>query len=202
MSCLLLTTPQVCSLSAGGVKKILLAPAADVGTLLFTDDNLNIVTGFQYQSFIAAFWIVLEPTRQQTKLTEAYSDENGPIYDVEISSNLVRIDEDKRGFFEELQSNPVAAVIQDYNDKFWIVGIDAPLRLTAYTAGTDPQGGISQYAFSLSGRSRFRMVELSTTAANGLFVLVEDCTIYAGFQISAVPGPIGQYYSCVINEFF
>ena len=202
MSCLLLTTPQTCNLSTGGVARILITPAADISGLLFTDDNLNLATGLSYPLGSAAYWLVVEANRQQTRISEAYSDENGPLYDVELVSSLVRMDEAKRGFFEELSNNQVAAVIQDLNGKFFIIGIDAPLLLNAYNAGTDAGGGVNQYTFTLSGRSRFRMVELSAAAAAGLFVLSTDCGAYSGAQVGSIPGPVGIYYPCVINEFF
>ena len=202
MSCLLLTTPQTCDLSTGGVASILITPAADITALLFTGDNLNIATGLTYPLGASAYWIELAANRQQTRISEAYNDENGPLYDVELVSSLIRMDEAKRGFFEELQNNQVAAVIQDLNGKFFIIGIDAPLILNAYNAGTDAGGGNNQYTFTLSGRSRFRMVELSASAAAGLYVLSTDCGAYSGAQVGSIPGPVGIYYPCVVNEFF
>ncbi len=202
MSCLLLSTPNTCALSTGGVQRFLITPFSSLLSLTFTDDNLNLATGIQYPGGTGAVWLPLDANRQQTRLSETYSDENGPLYDIEVVSSLVRMDEVKRGFLDDVQNNQVAAIIQDLNGRFWITGTDAPLLLTAYNAGTDTAGGANQYTFTLSGRSRFKMVELDSAAAGALFVAATDCGAYAGFQIGNIPGPVGIYYPCIVNEFF
>ena len=46
------------------------------------------------------------------------------------------------------------------------------------------------------------MRELSESAANGLNVLVTDCSAFAASQVQAIPGVLAQYFDCFVNDFF
>jgi hypothetical protein len=202
MSLLMKTEPKQCELSTGGVKSIFITNRNDVLSLLYTDDNFNIVTGLQYPGGSEAFFINFDTNDGVTTLTDTLEKNNGDLYRVEINTNLVRIDEAKRGFLEELHTNPVLVVIQDRNSKFWIVGFDAPLRMRTYEGETDTAGGVSQYSFSINGKSRFKMRELSAAAAAGLNILTNDCGQFAGAQVSATTGTLAPFFDCFVNDFY
>lgn len=202
MSLLLRSQPTQCDLSTGGIRRFLITNRADISALLYQDDNFNLVTALEYPAGSEAFFINIETAATETRLTETLNRTNGDIYDVQLVSNLVRLDEDKRQFLEELTVNAVFVIIEDRNGIFWVLGFDAPFRLTAYEAGTDGAGGVSQYNFTISGKSRYKMRQLDEAAANDLNVLVVDCSIYAGSTVSAVPGVLSQYFNCLVSDFF
>lgn len=203
MSLLLITTPNVCEFSAGGIRKVILTNHSDIKGVLFTDDNFNLITGFEYPGGSEAFWLLYETTNEGTRLQETLiNDSAGDTYDIEFKANLVFLKEQHRAFMEELTVNKLSAVVEDNNGRFWFIGEDAPVTLTSYEAKTDNAGGVSEYNITLGLRSRYKMREVSAAAAATLPVLVTDCSAYAGFQIVAVPGAIGLYYNCAIQDFF
>ena len=84
---------------------------------------------------------------------------NGTLYSLEVGFTASIQTRDKNSLFESLRNTDVTAVIQDRNNRWWLLGIEQPLQLTTQEQRIDNE--VNQYSIKLTGRQRENVKEMS-----------------------------------------
>lgn len=136
MSCsqVLSAIPKDCESNIGGIKRVLLANADDVAAKTLTDEIITAITMASGKSFLEFNF------RPNTgSLTSEYqvSDTGASNF---VQSTLVmafnRMETAKRVAVVALAQADLVAIVEDMNGKYWYLGYDDPVRLSAGAAPT------------------------------------------------------------------
>ena len=142
-----------CLNSLGGIKRVLLANYADVTTVTVTSDKVSAITmdtGKKFKEYL------FRPGTGSMSSNYQVSAENGVAY---VQTDLVmvfnRMETTKRVEIVALAQADLCAIVEDNNGKFWLLGYDEPLVISAGdgltgTARTDRNG----YSVTLQDNSK------------------------------------------------
>ncbi|WP_149867177.1 hypothetical protein [Solirubrum puertoriconensis] len=92
---------------------------------------------------------------------------NGTLYGVEISFTVTIQTDAKNRMFDAMRETDLAAVVQDNNRRWWLIGHEQPLRLTQQDQKVDKDG--NQYSVKLQNRQRQNVKGLNTEFVAQLF---------------------------------
>lgn len=82
----------------------------------------------------------------------------GDLYSVELGFSINLITRDKNTLLENLLNTDAVVMIQDENDRFWLIGDEQPLRVAEL--GKTIDGDVNQYTLKLEGRQLKMMKEV------------------------------------------
>jgi len=163
MSCSLTTGYALgCRDSVGGIKTIYVQGWNATGTV--NTNGSGTVTGFT--GFSSGFY-EYDLTKATSSLTETLnaSIENGSIYYTpEVTFTINKLQVAVRNELRLLARNRLLVIVQDNNNRYWLLGSSNGLEATAGTAGTGTAfGDRSGYEMTLTGMEPDPMLLITST---------------------------------------
>lgn len=163
MSCKLTTNIiSVCEYSTGGIGELFITNFDEIGDLEFsgTDfDEINNITGTQ-----TWFPFSIEPT---TRFNDSLViNGNGKNYTINFTLVVPKLGKEKRKTIQELTFSKVVIIFKDMNDKYWISGEDAGLKLSSFEETTGAKGDLNSITLNFTGLSRYQLRQISTNYVN------------------------------------
>ena len=150
----------------GGIKRVLAANKDEVGEITIADDKVSAIATGAGKFKAYAF------PRNTGSMSSNYqiNAENGTRY---VQTDLVmvfnRMETTKRVEMTALAQNDLVLIVEDANDKYWLLGKDEPVRATAGdglsgTARADRNG----YSITLQDNSHEMPYEVDAAVIDGL----------------------------------
>ncbi len=156
-----------CRESLGGIKAVWLIAHANVSSVTEASGIVSAITKAAGKVFYK-----YELVKNTGALTETItaSVENGTVfYAQEMSIVLNKLQANTRNEILLLAKNTLMAVVQDANDKYWLVGRYTGLDVTGGTAATGTaQGDRSGYTLTFSGGEKELAPEVNSGIIAGL----------------------------------
>lgn len=156
-----------CKDSLGGIKAVWLIAHGNVTTVTEASGIVSAITKSAGKVFYK-----YELVKNTGSLTETIttSVENGTVfYAQELSIVLNKLQANTRNEILLLAQNTLMAVVQDANDKYWLLGRVAGLDITGGTATTGTAtGDRSGYALTFSGNEKQLAPEVNSGIIAGL----------------------------------
>lgn len=156
-----------CAASMGGIVRVLLANKDDVSAITVTTGEITAITMVSTKTFKEYNF---RPNTSQMTSNWQVSAENGVAY---VQTDLVmvfnRMETTKRVEISAMALADLAAIVQDCNGKYWFLGYDNPLHLSAGdgqtgTARSDRNG----YSVTLQDDSLALPMEVSSSIIDAL----------------------------------
>jgi len=153
MSCSLTTGYALgCRDSIGGIKAIYVKPINATGSV--NTNGSGLVTGFTPTS-VSGSWFEYDLTKATSSMTETLnaSTENGTLfYTPEVTFTINKLQTAVRNELRLLARNRLLVIVQDNNNRYWVLGAANGLEASAGTAGTGTAfGDRSGYEMTLTG---------------------------------------------------
>jgi hypothetical protein len=156
-----------CKDSLGGIKAVWLIAHANVSSVTEASGIVSAITKASGKVFYK-----YELVKNTGALTETItaSVENGTVfYAQELSVVLNKLQANTRNEILLLAKNTLMAVVQDANDKYWLLGRYTGLDVTGGTAATGTaQGDRSGYTLTFTGGEKELAPEVSSSIIAGL----------------------------------
>jgi len=156
-----------CRESLGGIKAVWLIAHANVSAVTEASGIVSAITKSAGKVFYK-----YELVKNTGALTETItaSVENGTVfYAQEMTVVLNKLQANTRNEILLLAKNTLMAVVQDANDKYWLVGRYTGLDVTGGTAATGTaQGDRSGYSLTFTGGEKELAPEVSSSIIAGL----------------------------------
>lgn len=156
-----------CKDSLGGIKAVWLIAHANVASVTEASGIVSAITKASGKVFYK-----YELVKNTGALTETItaSVENGTVfYAQELSVVLNKLQANTRNEILLLAKNTLMAVVQDANDKYWLLGRYTGLDVTGGTAATGTaQGDRSGYTLTFTGGEKELAPEVSSSIIAGL----------------------------------
>ena len=163
MSCSLTTGYALgCRDSVGGIKTIYVQSFNPTGSC-----NANLsgaVTGFT--GYASGGFFEYDLNKATSSLTETLnaSEKGSVYYTPEVTFTINKLQVAVRNELRLLVRNRVIVIVQDNNNRYWLLGADNGLEATAGTAGTGTAfGDRSGYEMTLSGMETNPMLLIAST---------------------------------------
>lgn len=156
-----------CVANIGGIKRVLLANQSDVTTITVTSDKVSAITMAASKTFKE---YLFRPGTGSMSSNYQVNAENGVAY---VQTDLVmvfnRMETAKRVEIVALAQADLYAIVEDMNGKFWLLGYDEPLVISAGdgltgTARTDRNG----YSITLQDNSKELPYEVADSIISGI----------------------------------
>lgn len=156
-----------CAANMGGIKRVLLANQSDVTAIAITTNVISTITmdtGKKFKEYN------FRPGTGSLSSNWQVNAENGIAY---VQSDLVmvfnRMDTTKRVEIVALAQADLYAIVEDMNGKYWFLGYDEPLNISAGdgltgTARTDRNG----YSVTLQDNSVALPYEVDSSIISGI----------------------------------
>lgn len=149
-----------CAANMGGIKRVLIANAADVTAITVSSDVITAITMAASKKFYEFYF---RPNTSNMASTWQVNNENGTNY-VQTLVQMVfnRMDTTKRVSIMAIAQAECVAIVEDMNGVFWYLGYDYPLLINAGeaasgTARSDRNG----YSITLEDNSKALPMEVS-----------------------------------------
>ena len=156
-----------CSSNMGGIKRVLIANAADVTAITLSSDVITAITMAASKKFYEFYF---RPNTSSMTSTWQVNNENGTNY-VQTLVQMIfnRLDTTKRASIMALAQADLVAIVEDMNGVFWYLGYDYPLLInagdaTSGTARSDRNG----YSITLEDNSIALPYEVDDSIIAGL----------------------------------
>lgn len=156
-----------CNSNIGGIKRVLLANADDVTAVSITDDVISAITMASSKKFLE---YQFRPNTGSISSNYQVSDNGAsPYVQTDLVMAFSRLETSKRVAIIALAQADLVAIVEDMNGKYWYLGYDAPLHLSAGaalsgTARADRNG----YDVTLIDESHDLPYEVSDAIISGL----------------------------------
>lgn len=156
-----------CVANIGGIKRVLLANQSDVSTITVTSDKVSAITMAASKTFKE---YLFRPGTGSMSSNYQVNAENGVAY---VQTDLVmvfnRMETTKRVEIVALAQADLYAIVEDMNGKYWLLGYDEPLVISAGdgltgTARTDRNG----YSITLQDNSKELPYEVADSIISGI----------------------------------
>lgn len=156
-----------CAANMGGIKRVLLANRADVASITISTNKVTAITMESSKKF---YEYNFKPGTSSMTSNWQVNRENGVKY---VQTDLVmvfnRMETTKRVEVEAMAQADLYAIVEDMNGKFWLLGHDEPIALSAGdglsgTARTDRNG----YSVTLQDNSRELPFEVDSSIITGI----------------------------------
>jgi len=156
-----------CKESLGGIKAVWLIAASNVSAITEASGIVSAITKSAGKVFYK-----YELVKQTGSLTETITSsvENGTVfYAQELSIVLNKLQANTRNEIMLLAKNTLVAVVQDANDKYWLLGRTMGLDVTGGTAATGTaQGDRNGYTLTFTGGEKELAPEVNSGIIAGL----------------------------------
>jgi len=162
MSCSLTTGYALgCRDSIGGIKRVYVQAFNATGSV--NTNGSGLVTGFT--GYAVSGFFEYDLTKATSSMTETLnaSVENGTLfYTPEVTFTINKLQTAVRNELRLLARNRLLVIVQDNNSRYWVLGADNGLEVTAGTAGTGTAfGDRSGYEMTLSGMETNPMLNIA-----------------------------------------
>lgn len=172
MSCLLVNSLKYCNYSAGGVNRILFANSNQITQHYFASGSTSrtIVTSLATANTYTQFFEFSFDKTQTSVIETMDKNENGKLFVKRIEIVFTRMDETKRTVLNQLLNSKLIAIYLDYNERWWIVGEDQPLRVIEWEETSSDIAGVNQYRLVLESSGKYTVRRIDTNYAFALAV--------------------------------
>lgn len=162
MSCSLTTGYALgCRDAVGGIKTIYVQAINATGSV--NTNGSGLVTGFTPTS-VSGSWFEYDLTKATSSMTETLnaSTENGTLfYTPEVTFTINKLQTSVRNELRLLARNRLLVIVQDNNNRYWVLGAANGLEASAGTAGTGTAfGDRSGYEMTLTGMEPDAMLNI------------------------------------------
>lgn len=156
-----------CKDSLGGIKAVWLIAHANVSSITEASGIVSVITKASGKVFYK-----YELVKNTGSLTETITSsvENGTVfYAQELSIVLNKLQANTRNEILLLAKNTLMAVVQDSNDKYWLLGRYSGLDVTGGTAASGTaQGDRNGYTLTFTGGEKELSPEVNSSIIAGL----------------------------------
>jgi len=149
-----------CNYTLPGINRIWLT-TWDKPKTIYNIDNLDLVTTINNDYVWYSFDV--EDTIVTFNEEMDISSPNGRYYRQTINLYFERLEWLKRRSVDQLVKVPLLAILEDKNGKYWIVGLDAPLRSTTMINKTGTKNDSNDYSITLTALSKLIAKELDSS---------------------------------------
>ena len=135
----------------GGVKEIYIIDRIDVSTLV-VDPSTSVITGITPVSGKKFYTYQLRKQIANMESTINADDQAGTVWvQTDLNASFQKMNAAKRLELQALSLGSVAVIVKDGNNKYWYLGYENPVTLTAGTGSTGTAyGDANQYAMTLT----------------------------------------------------
>lgn len=162
----------------GGIKRLIIFDRNDIS-------SVQVALSADGNTLIDDIMLVATKTGQEFQLVTATSSmnttaniskDNGTIfYQTEVVPVFYKLTSDKRTILSALAVGELVVIVEDNNGKYWYLGFDNPVEITALTAGTGTAlGDKNGYDVTFTDWSKVMPYEVDTTS-----VVISDLLPYA-----------------------
>lgn len=181
MACLLTAgIPKGCRANSGGIKRVLLANYENITAVgpALAGDTTGTVTAITMPSGTSATtWYAFVPNKLSSNYVENIqaSSQNGTFgFDQVITLIFAKNEASKRNAIMMLGQANLMAIVEDFNAKYWLLGEQNGIELTAGSSATGTAlGDLNGYTLTISGPSASMAREV-TAALIGTTVVVNS----------------------------
>jgi hypothetical protein len=164
MSCSLTTGYALgCRDSIGGINRIYVQAFNPTGSV--NTNNSGLVTGFT--GYASGGFFEYDLTKATSSMTETVNanSENGTLfYTPEITFSINKLQVAVRNELRLLARNRVIVIVKDNNSRYWLLGADNGLEVSAGTAGTGTAfGDRNGFEMTLSGMESNPLLLIAST---------------------------------------
>lgn len=151
----------------GGVKNIWLANWYDVYPI-YSQTNRNMIFTMRDLE-----WLEFNSEDKFVSFTEEQdlTVPAGRYFKQNVTLYFPKLSEDKRQAIDQIIKSNLICVIEDYNNKYWLVGQSNPLKSSIYVGKTGVVGDSSGYNITLSGVSTYLCREISSSYVDNSITL-------------------------------
>lgn len=169
MACTLMTggIPKDCSNNLGGIQKILVTDKENVVSTTEVGGEITAITmatGEVYYEFVF--------NRNTSSFTDTATVgiENGTLfYNQVVSLVIPRRDKTKRAALALLMQKDLSVIVQDQNDKYWLLGKQNGLLVSEIVSGSGTaKTDLNGYTITLTGEEPEQAPEVSSSIIAGL----------------------------------
>jgi hypothetical protein len=138
----------------GGARRIIFVAAADIDKTIIlsgdTVDRVDLYRGKKFHMFeeLENISLIETPTRNK----------NGTIYDVTLAFNSGVQTIEKHRLFDQLADTDLVAIVQDRMNRWWMVGLDQPLKMTTTDQKIDDDNNNYNIKFVTRQRERSKIM--------------------------------------------
>lgn len=186
-----------CRANVGGIRRALLTSRDNVLAIGATDGIVGVITreaGTYFQEFI------FRPFSSSFATTWQTGDAGARVAQTLLTMLFGRMETSKRTAVMSIAKAETIAVVEDMNGKFWLIGDDDPLQLSAGDAGGTglQRGDVNGYGITLESNSKTTPMEVNPEIIAGLLQPAVKVEVYVQDLIDenyakVVAGAHGNY---------
>lgn len=181
MGCLLDTSFSYCEpYSAGGIRRILMTNSSNLIDYYFSitgDTEYSLINSLNI-SFGTVFYEFNFDKTQTSFVEEMDKSGNGKLFTKRLETIFTRMSYDKRSVINKLLNSKLVILIMDYNNNWWIMGEDNPVKAVDYQATTSNTEGTNEYRV--------------TFQTNGKYPIRRINALYVDLNLTISGGPISE----------
>jgi len=161
------SNPDCKVLGVGGAfQRVLICNRTALLRAVFNRDGQ--VNGFTNNALTT--WYIFTTLENKLSLTiDHVSDENGTVYNSAISGQVYQMSTPQNQMFARMLNQPMAGIVHDRFDTYWLLGSDQPIRLKSLSSFTGSgESELNGYNWSIEMAERVAPVELTKSVINNL----------------------------------
>lgn len=162
-----------CNANIGGIKRVLLANSDDVASVTITSEIVTAITMVSRGTPPVAATFLEFAFRPNTgsMTTNAQVSDSGasPYWQTDVVMAFNRLETAKSVAIKALAQADLIGIVEDMNGKYWLVGFENPLNISAGAAASGTQrGDRNGYDITLTDVSSELPHEVDSTIISGL----------------------------------
>jgi hypothetical protein len=159
--CFLSQNISDCDFSQGGVKKLFFA---NYNNFVWGNIIFNIHKTLVEDILIDFAWYELDTNSDGVDFQEnELQSEQGKLLEHIINWQIQKMEVAKTLPLRNLRNGKFIAIHQDWNDKYWISGLETPYRAKEYKATTGQLKGDNSYSMVFRSLSEYQVFEVGST---------------------------------------
>ena len=154
-----------CGPNKGGIRKVVIRNKSDIDSITLTDGKVTAITKGASAPAAATFEFRKGSSSMSSTLT--VSEENGTAYiSTEVAMRFAKMETAKRTSMMSLIYAETVALVEDQNGKWWLLGYDNPVTVSAGNGNTGTaMGDANEYGVTLHDESEAYPYEVDATVA-------------------------------------
>lgn len=166
MSCTYSFAGQVldCKENAGGVKEIYICDKADLASFTIDGTTKKVLTITMESGKTFKTYQLRKQIASMTTNINTNDAAGTTYYQTDLIFSIPKMEASKRLELLALAVGNMAVIVRDNNEKYWALGFDQPVALTAGTAATGTNwADANQYSYTLQDMNKVAPYEITTS---------------------------------------
>jgi hypothetical protein len=191
-----------CGYTQGGIQRIWFANWTDLRPFLrFSGTNLNKISNIEAES-IYINWLEFDLEGTICNFKEEMNVNPkliGRIYNHSINLYFSKVEEEKRTAIDQLIKSGLLCIFKDFDDRFFLIGTDTPLKSASFVGKTDVSGGANDINIQFFSVSKSIIKEISSDYAEPQLELVGYVAVDGNSEmIGNTNDVVGFHYNDII----